>query len=240
MGTIWKCAQLNWRVFTLGIRGRWLSLPDIERGYDQVAQTYEQEWLCHLHKVTDDLTEASSVVSDTEDLSTQALEVVKVLNLKANETSEETLNRYLNDDFYSNHLKTYQKRPIYWMFSSGKKNGFKALVYLHRYNYNTLAKMNASYFQPATTVLRTRISEIEKQIQAASDKEKIQLERARFSLIEQLNEAIEYGQVLDYMANKYISIDLDDGVQVNYEKFQKIEINTSNGKVKKDLLVPIK
>jgi ubiquinone/menaquinone biosynthesis C-methylase UbiE len=55
MGTIWKCAQLNWRVFTLGIRGRWLSLPDIERGYDQVAQTYEQEWLCHLHKVTDDL-----------------------------------------------------------------------------------------------------------------------------------------------------------------------------------------
>jgi hypothetical protein len=166
--------------------------------------------------------------------------IADALGKKANETSEETLNRYLNDDFYSNHLKTYQKRPIYWMFSSGKKNGFKALVYLHRYNYNTLAKMNASYFQPATTVLRTRISEIEKQIQAASDKEKIQLERARFSLIEQLNEAIEYGQVLDYMANKYISIDLDDGVQVNYEKFQKIEINTSNGKVKKDLLVPIK
>ena len=166
--------------------------------------------------------------------------IADALGKKANETSEETLNRYLNDDFYSDHLKIYQKRPIYWMFSSGKKNGFKALVYLHRYNANTLAKMNASYFQPATTVLRTRISEIEKQIQAASDKEKIQLERARFSLIEQLNEAIEYGQVLDYMANKYISIDLDDGVKINYEKFQKIEINTSNGKVKKDLLIPIK
>lgn len=166
--------------------------------------------------------------------------IADALEKKANETSEETLNRYLNDDFYSDHLKTYQKRPIYWMFSSGKKNGFKALVYLHRYNSNTLAKMNASYFQPATTVLRTRISEIEKQIQVASDKDKIQLERARFSLIEQLNEVIEYGQVIDYMANKYISIDLDDGIKVNYQKFQGIEINTSNGKVKKDLLVPIK
>jgi len=166
--------------------------------------------------------------------------IADALGKKANETSEETLNRYLNNDFYSDHLKTYQKRPIYWMFSSGKKNGFKALVYLHRYNSNTLAKMNASYFQPATTVLRTRISEVEKLINTASDREKIQLERTRFSLVEQLNEAIEYGQVLDYMANKYISIDLDDGVKENYQKFQKIEINTSHGKVKKDLLIPIK
>jgi hypothetical protein len=166
--------------------------------------------------------------------------IANALGKKTNETSEETLNRYLNQEFCSDHLKTYQKRPIYWMFSSGKKNGFKALIYMHRYNSNTLAKMNASYFQPATTLLRTRISEIEKQIFAANDKEKVQLERLRFSLIEQLNEAIEYGQVLDYMANKYISIDLDDGVKVNYAKFQDIEISTSNGKVKKDLLVPVK
>jgi hypothetical protein len=166
--------------------------------------------------------------------------IADALGKKANETSEETLNRYLNNDFYSDHLKTYKKRPIYWMFSSGKKNGFKALIYLHRYNSNTLAKMNAGYFQPATTVLRTRISEVEKLINTASDREKVQLERTRFSLVEQLNEAIEYGQVLDYMANKYISIDLDDGVKENYKKFQKIEINTSHGKVKKDLLIPIK
>lgn len=166
--------------------------------------------------------------------------IADALGKKSNETSEETLNRYLNDDFYSEHIKTYQKRPIYWMFSSGKKQGFKALIYMHRYNSNTLAKMNASYFQPATTVLRTKISEIEKQISGASERDKVQLERTRFSLVEQLNEAIEYGQVLDYMANKYISIDLDDGVKVNYEKFQKVEINTSNGKVKKDLLIPIK
>ena len=149
------------------------------------------------------------------------------------------MRKYFTKEFYSDHIKRYKKRPIYWMFSSGKKQGFKALIYMHRYNSNTLAKMNASYFQPATTVLRTKISEIEKQISIASERDKVQLERTRFSLIEQLNEAIEYGQVLDYMANKYISIDLDDGVKVNYEKFQKVEINTSNGKVKKDLLIPI-
>ena len=66
------------------------------------------------------------------------------------------------------------------------------------------------------------------------------LERKRFVLAERLNEAIEYGQVLDYMANKYISIDLDDGVKVNYAKFQGIEVPTSHGKIKKDLLLPIK
>lgn len=166
--------------------------------------------------------------------------IANTLGKKSNETNEETLNRYLNQVFYNDHVKTYKKRPIYWMFSSGKKNGFKALIYMHGYNSNTLAKMNAGYFQPATTVLRTRISEIEKQISSVNEKDKVQLERLRFSLVEQLNEAIEYGQVLDYMANKYISIDLDDGVKVNYAKFQDIETSTSNGKVKKDLLIPVK
>ena len=166
--------------------------------------------------------------------------IASALGKKSNETSEETLNRYLNDGFYTDHLKIYQKRPIYWMFSSGKKSGFKALIYMHRYNENTLAKINAGYFQPATTILRNQISEIEKSINHALDHEKVQLERRRLQLVEQLDEATEYGQVLDYMANKYISIDLDDGVKVNYAKFQNIEVTTNNGKVTRDLLVSIK
>ncbi|MBU1143924.1 MAG: BREX-1 system adenine-specific DNA-methyltransferase PglX [Firmicutes bacterium] len=166
--------------------------------------------------------------------------VAESIGKKSNETNEETLNRYLNDEFYFDHLKNYQKRPIYWMFSSGKQNGFKCLVYMHKYKDDTLAKINANYFQPATTILRTKINELDQIIGSALDKDKIQLERKRFIIIEQLTEAIEYGQVLDYMANKYISINLDDGVKVNYAKFQGIEISTSNGKVKKDLLVPIK
>lgn len=166
--------------------------------------------------------------------------IASALGKKSSETSEETLNRYLNDGFYVDHLKTYQKRPIYWMFSSGKKSGFKSLIYMHRYDENTLAKINAGYFQPATTIIRNQISEIETLINHALDHEKVQLERRRLQLVEQLDEATEYGQVLDYMANKYIGIDLDDGVKVNYAKFQNIEITTNNGKVTRDLLVSIK
>lgn len=166
--------------------------------------------------------------------------IAEALGKKSNETNEETLNRYLNDEFYTDHLKIYKKRPIYWMFSSGKLSGFKCLIYMHRYNENTLAKINAGYFQPATTILRNQITTIEKAISLASEREKIQLDRKRLALVEQLKEAREYGQVLDYMSNKYISIDLDDGVKVNYAKFQGIEVILDRDKVKKDLLVPIK
>ena len=166
--------------------------------------------------------------------------IAEALVKKSNETSEETLNRYLNEGFYQDHLKTYQKRPIYWMFSSGKLSGFKCLIYMHRYSQDTLAKINASYFQPATTILRNQITEIERQISIAADSDKRLLEKKCMSLTEQLNEARDYGQVLDYMANKYVSIDLDDGVKVNYAKFQGIEVTSNGGKVKKDLLVPIK
>lgn len=166
--------------------------------------------------------------------------IAEALGKKSNETSEETLNRYLNDGFYQDHLKIYKKRPIYWMFSSGKRSGFKCLIYMHRYDQNTLAKINASYFQPATTILRNQINEVERQMSIVGDAEKRLLDKKRISLVEQLNEAREYGQVLDNMANKYLSIDLDDGVKVNYAKFQGIELTTNSGKVKKDLLVPIK
>lgn len=167
--------------------------------------------------------------------------IAESLGKKNDETSEETLNRYLLEDFYSDHLKTYQKRPIYWMFSSGKKNGFKCLVYLHRYNENTLANINANYFLPATANLSHQIGELDqKRKNAVDSRQQLQIEREIDSLQEQLREAREYGLVLNHMANRFIRIELDDGVKVNYEKFQKIEIMTDNGKVKKDLLVPIK
>lgn len=166
--------------------------------------------------------------------------IAEALGKKSNETSEETLNRYINDDFYADHLKIYQKRPIYWMFSSGKSSGFKCLIYMHRYDENTLAKINANYFQPATMYLRNQIAEVTRQGSLANEREKLVWERKRLALEAQLNEAREYGLVLDNMANQYISIDLDDGVKVNYAKFQGVEVTTNHGKVKKDLLVPIK
>jgi len=167
--------------------------------------------------------------------------IADALGKKSNESSEETLNRYLNEGFYNDHLKIYQKRPIYWMFSSGKNSGFKCLIYMHRYNADTLARINGKYFLPESTRIKNELDEINTSISTAEGRDRIRLEKERQKLAAKYNEAIEYGQVLDHMANKFIDIDLDDGVKVNYAKFQGIELVTDNGtKVKKDLLVPIK
>lgn len=167
--------------------------------------------------------------------------IAEALGKNNNESSEETLNRYLNDGFYADHLKIYQKRPIYWMFSSGKHSGFKCLIYMHRYTEDTLALINGKYFLPESTRLKNDLEELLARINSAEGRDKIRLEKERQKLAAAYNEAIEYGQVLDHMANKYIPIDLDDGVKVNYAKFQGVELVTDSGtKVKKDLLVPIK
>ncbi len=167
--------------------------------------------------------------------------IAQALGKKNAESAEETLNRYLNNDFYTDHLKRYKKCPIYWMLSSGSEGGFKCLIYMHRYNEDTLARTNAMYYLPDSTRLKNELDETLVALTTASGKDKIALEKKRQILAARYNEALEYGQILDYMANKYISIDLDDGVKVNYEKFQNIEITTDNGtKVRKDLLIPLK
>lgn len=167
--------------------------------------------------------------------------IAEGLGKKQNETSEETLNRYLNEDFYNDHLKTYQKRPIYWMFSSGKDNGFKALVYLHRYNEDTLAIINSKYLLPETTRLKNEINDLKTKIKSSDGATQRRYERERDLVLKQYREATEYALVVDHMANKYIKINLDDGVKKNYDKFQNIEIISDTGiKIKKNLLVKIK
>ena len=167
--------------------------------------------------------------------------IAQALGKNSNESSEETLNRYLNDGFYADHLKIYQKRPIYWMFSSGKNGAFKCLIYLHRYTEDTLAIINSKYFLNESARLNAEVNETRLQVESADGKDKIRLEKLYKVLSARQKEMIDYGQVLDHMANQYIKLDLDDGVKVNYEKFQNIEVVNENGvKVKKDLLVPIK
>lgn len=167
--------------------------------------------------------------------------IAEALGKNNNESSEETLNRYLNDGFYADHLKIYQKRPIYWLFTSGKKAGFKCLVYMHRYNEDTLARINSKYYLPESTRKKNELEELNGKIAHAEGRDKIKYEKERQNLSAAYQEAIEYGQVLDHMANRYISIDLDDGVKENYAKFQGIEVVTDGGsKVKKDLLAPLK
>ena len=164
------------------------------------------------------------------------------LNRKVNEGAEEAINRYLNDSFYSNHLKVYQKRPIYWMLSSGKQGAFKCLVYMHRFTKNTLAAVNSKYFLPRTAMYKAERERLEFKLQTADvrDKKKLEQELLRVEACEQ--ELLEYGQVLDHVANQClngeITIDLDDGVKNNYVKFQNISLEVNGATIKKNLLVP--
>lgn len=164
--------------------------------------------------------------------------IADALGRKADEGAEEAINRYLNDEFYKDHLKVYQNRPIYWMFSSGKQGAFKCLVYLHRYDRNTLAKINAKYFLPRTAMYKTERERLTDQLSRADIAQRKKIEN-QLSKIELAEEELQiYGQVLDHMANQYIDIDLDDGVKVNYVKFQGISIQVNGATIKKDLLVP--
>lgn len=135
--------------------------------------------------------------------------IAEALGKKQNEASEETLNRYICDDFYFDHLKIYQKRPIYWMFSSGKNSGFKCLIYMHRYNEDTVARINAKYFLPESTRLKNELDEITLAVESSEGRDKIRLEKERVKIASSYNEAIEYGQILDHVANQFIKIDLD-------------------------------
>lgn len=104
-----------------------------------------------------------------------------------------------------------------------------------------VARINAKYFPPESTRLKNELDEIMVAVESSDGRDKLRLEKEHLRIAAAYNEAIEYGQILDYIANQYIKIDLDDGVKVNYEKFQNIEIVTDGGaKVKKNLLVPIK
>ncbi len=167
--------------------------------------------------------------------------IANAIDRKPTEGAEEAINRYLNDSFYNDHLKTYQKRPIYWMLSSGKYGAFKCLIYLHRYTKNTLAVINSKYFLPRTAMYKAERERLEEKLKTVElrDKKKLEQELARIEACEQ--ELLEYGQVLDHVANMclndQITIDLDDGVKVNYVKFQNQTLEINGTTIKKNLLV---
>ena len=158
------------------------------------------------------------------------------------ESSEEAINRYLNVSFYFDHLTAYQRRPIYWMLSSGKHGAFKCLVYVHRYTKDTLARINTQYFLPRTSMYKAEHKRLESILLGGGldpkEAKKVQSELDEVVACEK--ELFEYGQVLDHMANKYIKIDLDDGIKTNYQKFQGISLVVDGATIKKDLLLPIK
>jgi len=167
--------------------------------------------------------------------------IAEALGRRSSESAYETIQRYLINDFYFDHLKFYQKRPIYWMFNSGKNNAFQALVYLHRYDENTLANINSKHFLFHSYRIKSELESLDIRIKHSTGSEQVKLERLKKTYTAQKAEMEEYGEVLAHKALEYIQLDLDDGVKVNYEKFQNVGIATNSGpKVTKDLLVPIK
>ena len=137
-------------------------------------------------------------------------------------TPRDVIRSYFLNDFYSDHCKTYQKRPIYWMFDSGKKNGFKALIYMHRYQSDLLARMRTDYVHEQQSRYRTAIADLEQRVSSASTGERVKLSKQLQKLQDQANEIRSYEEKIHHLADMMILIDLDDGVKVNYAKFADV------------------
>lgn len=135
---------------------------------------------------------------------------------------KDVIRNYFLSDFYSDHCKIYQKRPIYWLFDSGKKNGFKALIYMHRYQPDTIARIRTDYVHEQQARYRTAIADLEQRIANASTGERVKLNKKRTTLQAQDTEIRVYEEKIHHLADQMISIDLDDGVKKNYAIFQDV------------------
>ncbi len=155
------------------------------------------------------------------------------LSPKRGEGSRDTIRRYLSDKFFKDHLQTYKKRPIYWLFSSGKQKAFQCLVYLHRYNEGTLARMRTEYVIPLTAKLSAYVDKLEKDKEASDSTAEIKkLEKQIAQLHRQQAELGRFDEQLRHYADQRITLDLDDGVKVNYGKFGDLlaEVKAVTGK----------
>ena len=136
-------------------------------------------------------------------------------------SSREIIRNYLLKDFYKDHCKVYQKRPIYWLFDSGKQNGFKALVYMHRFDENTIGNLRIDYLHRLQRIYENEIGRMQDAIENSDDaREVTAATKRKEKLIKQLQETKEYDEKIAHLALVRTPIDLDDGVKVNYEKVQ--------------------
>lgn len=135
---------------------------------------------------------------------------------------KDVIRNYFLNDFYKDHCKIYQKRPIYWLFDSGKKNGFKALIYMHRYQPDTIARIRTDYVHEQQARYRTAIADLEQRIANASTGERVKLNKKLTTLQAQDTEIRTYEEKIHHFADQMISVDLDDGVKKNYAIFQDV------------------
>lgn len=168
--------------------------------------------------------------------------IAETLGKRANETSRQAIRRYFLKDFYKDHVKTYKKRPIYWLFDSGRQDGFKALIYMHRYDPSTVARVRTDYLHSLQKKYEAEINHLDILIDSdISQREKAAARKKKETILKQIEECRLYDEAIAHMANQRIEIDLDDGVKVNYAKFQRVEIPQGKGRkpLKADLLTKI-
>jgi len=165
------------------------------------------------------------------------------LGKKKTETPREAIRRYLLKDFYKDHVRIYKKRPIYWQFESGKQGAFKALIYMHRYDPYLVARLRTEYLHPLQKKYEAEVYQIDDLMtnEETSKSEIGKLRKQKETLLKKIDELKVYDQAIGHVANQQIDFDLDDGVKVNYEKFQGVEIPQGEGKkpLKENLLTKI-
>lgn len=142
-------------------------------------------------------------------------------------SAREVIRQYFLNDFYNDHCDLYTsrgagKRPIYWLFDSGKKNGFKCLIYMHRYQPDTIARIRTDYVHEQQSRYRTALADLEQRINSASTSERVKLNKQLKTIQDQAEELRKYEEKIHHLADQMISIDLDDGVKENYAKFQDV------------------
>jgi type II restriction/modification system DNA methylase subunit YeeA len=199
-------------------RSRYTTFPADADGIIPLTDT---DWFaddaCHR------LVEFLSVAWDKGHLEENLAFLAANLSPKKNESPRETLRRYLSDSFFRDHLQTYKKRPIYWLFSSGKQRAFQALVYLHRYHEGTLARMRTEYVVPLQGMIASQIQRLADDLQklgeTGSTAQRKKLEKERDRLLKHRTELQEFDEKLRHYADMRIALELDDGVKVNYGKF---------------------
>jgi type II restriction/modification system DNA methylase subunit YeeA len=199
---------------------------------DSIVPLTDTEW--YADDAANRLVEFISVAWDEKHLEENLNFLAANLSPKKGESSRDTIRRYLCDSFYKDHMQTYKKRPIYWLFSSGKQKAFQCLVYLHRYNEGTLARMRTEYVIPLTAKLTSYIDKLDNDKLASDSAAEIKkLEKEISRLQKQQTELTEFDEKLKHFADQRIKLDLDDGVKVNYGKFGDLlaEVKAIHGKV---------
>jgi type II restriction/modification system DNA methylase subunit YeeA len=206
-GIAFAGGEWDWRKYNTYIPDKDNILPILDEEYFQ-------------DDIVSRLVEFIRVVYGADTLEENLDFIANALGVKGN-SSRQVIRNYFLKEFIKDHCQVYQKRPIYWLFDSGKQNGFKALIYMHRYDENTIGNLRIDYLHRLQRIYENEIARMQDTIENSRDaREVTAATKRKEKLIKQLQETKEYDEKIAHLALARTSIDLDDGVKVNYEKVQ--------------------